>query len=454
MIKKSYLILPLLLIATVSLAQVTVIGTLTSDCPTADSIHILEHDGIALTKIKTVGLVKNADKITFRFQFQKLEKGFYFIGIDPNNVKALILGSEAEVAVKGSCAKLPTSSVESPENILFSTVFNQVQQLDQRFNQQVNVMRGAGNNVELIKKAEAEMAVVDGERRKLLNEITVKNQFLGNVIGMYTYLSYQNNKNKYNNEIEYFGNEYFKFVNLADPHYNRIPFLYDRVRQYTQTLTQVGQPNQVQEAFSNRLLAQIPQGTRTHKTVLAGIMNGYQQGNNTALFAKYGEMYLTYYGAQNTDITAQLQSQIRQAKAFAIGGEAPNFTLLQPDGSELSLHSLRGKVVLVDFWASWCGPCRKTNPEVVALYNKYKDKGFDILGVSLDRQREPWLKAIEQDGLTWHHVSDLKGWQSEAAKLYSVQSIPQTLLLDANGKIIARNLKGDELEAKLKEVLK
>ena len=125
---------------------------------------------------------------------------------------------------------------------------------------------------------------------------------------------------------------------------------------------------------------------------------------------------------------------------------------MTPDSSTFSLKQLRGKIVMIDFWASWCGPCRKENPNAVANYEKYKDKGFDILGVSLDRDIASWRKAIQADGLLWHHISDLKGWQSAHAALYSITSIPQTVLLDRDGKIIARNLRGEELGNKLKEI--
>ena len=119
----------------------------------------------------------------------------------------------------------------------------------------------------------------------------------------------------------------------------------------------------------------------------------------------------------------------------------------------MSLTDFRGKYVLVDFWASWCRPCRAENPNVVRVYNQYKDKGFEILGVSLDKSKDAWLKAIEQDKLTWKHVSDLKFWQSEAAQLYGVSSIPYTILLDPEGTIIAQNLRGASLERKLAELL-
>jgi peroxiredoxin len=137
----------------------------------------------------------------------------------------------------------------------------------------------------------------------------------------------------------------------------------------------------------------------------------------------------------------------------AVGAKAPDITLNTPEGEPLSLSSLKGKYVLIDFWASWCRPCRRENPNVVKVYNQYKDKGFEILGVSLDKNASSWNNAIAADGLTWKHVSDLKGWQSSAASLYSVSSIPQTILLDKDGKIIAKNLRGAELEKKLASIL-
>ncbi|HYG40216.1 MAG TPA: TlpA disulfide reductase family protein [Cytophagales bacterium] len=136
-----------------------------------------------------------------------------------------------------------------------------------------------------------------------------------------------------------------------------------------------------------------------------------------------------------------------------VGETAPNIILPDPDGKSISLESLRGKVVLIDFWASWCGPCRQENPNVVRVFNKYKDKGFTIYGVSLDKDRDRWLQAIEKDQLTWHHVSDLKFWNSKGAELYGVRSIPATYLIGKDGKIIAKNLRGEKLEFEIKRVL-
>jgi peroxiredoxin len=140
-------------------------------------------------------------------------------------------------------------------------------------------------------------------------------------------------------------------------------------------------------------------------------------------------------------------------KTVAIGQPAPEIALPDTTGQVVKLSSFKGKYVLVDFWAKWCGPCRQENPNVVKAFNKYKDKGFTVFGVSLDRSKGDWMQAIKQDGLTWTHVSDLKYWQSEAAKSYNITGIPFSVLLDPNGTIIAKNLRGRALDRKLEEVL-
>lgn len=154
----------------------------------------------------------------------------------------------------------------------------------------------------------------------------------------------------------------------------------------------------------------------------------------------------------NSQYTQQFVEQIESLRSLAIGRPAPDIALPNPEGDTVRLSSLKGKYVMVDFWAAWCKPCRMENPNVVRLYNKYKDKGFEIYGVSLDRTRQDWLEAIKEDNLDWKHVSDLRYFDSEAASLYNVNAIPATVLLDKEGTIIAKNLRGEALEEKLAEI--
>jgi peroxiredoxin len=148
-----------------------------------------------------------------------------------------------------------------------------------------------------------------------------------------------------------------------------------------------------------------------------------------------------------------LSDRVETMKRTAVGQPAVDFTMVDPEGTPVALSSLYGSYLLVDFWASWCGPCRRENPNVVNAFNKYHEKGFDILGVSFDKDKEKWLKAVEDDKLTWSHVSDLKGWDNAAGKLYAISSIPANILLDPEGKIIAKNLREEDLHNKLAELL-
>ena len=167
------------------------------------------------------------------------------------------------------------------------------------------------------------------------------------------------------------------------------------------------------------------------------------------------ELKASEYGKRVLGQLEILKIQKARSNSLNLGQEAPNFSAPNPDGKIISLSDIRGKVTIIDFWASWCGPCRKENPNLVKVYQKYHDKGLEIINVSLDRpgHKDKWLKAIEDDKLTWHQVSNLNYFNDPIAELYHIKSIPSTYILDASGIIVAKNLRGAALDAKIAELL-
>jgi len=194
---------------------------------------------------------------------------------------------------------------------------------------------------------------------------------------------------------------------------------------------------------------------KNHPASYVGALQVYQNFSYNPDASELETMYNSFAAnIQSSSIGKKIKATLEAAQKTAIGNTAPEFSQNDANGKAISLSSFKGKYVLVDFWASWCGPCRVENPNVVKAFQKFHSKGFDILGVSVDEKKDKWMDAIKKDNLNWHQVSDLQGWKNSVAQLYGVEGIPMNFLIDKEGKIIGKGLRGEDLEKKLAEVLK
>ncbi len=430
-------------------------GTVTS-CD-ADSIRIFKADGITLTPVAAFKVTYENGQGSFSGDFQVKEKGFYYIGPKGQGSKLLILGEDESLTLYGNCSNFQLATVgNSKINSDYATVSRQIDGFTQQFNGLIQQYRKAMKSGQGLENVAQQMVKLDERKLALLDSVQTASPFIAKVVGLRTYLSYQYYQQSgepqiYSGEPEYFAKNFFTHTDLASPIFNQLPLLHEHFKGYATTLTRIGLSAQVQRDYVIAALDGIPDGSSAEKMAVLGATAGFQ-GQGVENYIHFGRRYLEDFPKDNPQLRAQVQKQVNAAASRTIGAVAPEITMATPDGNMLNLSDLRGKVVLIDFWASWCGPCRRENPNVVRVYEKYKDKGFEILSVSLDRDKNRWLQAIQKDGLDWLHVSDLKQWKNEAAQLYGVSSIPYTVLLDREGRIIANKLRGAALEAKLAEI--
>ena len=417
-------------------------------CPAGEPMFLFQYDGMGF--IEKYSAQPDANN-KFTFNVPTSFNQYYFVGASPQKTKPIILGNEKKLYLKGNCNNMRASKMEgSPLNVEYEKAIMQIRQYQSvagNFGRQLVRQKDPIKQKAIL----AQLKKNDKEQLALYNDMKAKHPFVAKVVGTKMFLSFANNKGEYTNDLDHYINTFFNYVDLQDEELNHMPALFESFRDYTTTLVAIQFGAEKMHSILDPLLGKMKEDSQAYRYALGGIISALQQKNHPA-FVEYGKIYIDKYKAEGAPYMASLVQKVNSAKNFMIGAVAPDFEQATPEGKSMKLSDLRGKVVLVDFWASWCGPCRKENPHVVKLYDKYKSKGFDVMGVSLDKTKDRWVNAIEKDDLRWNHVSDLKGWSNVVAKQYSVSSIPHTLLLDKDGKILARNLRAKQLEIKLVEL--
>lgn len=421
-----------------------------SGCPGGLSLYTF--DGFGFRQIERIAALPEGQ--AYEFKVPAGEARFYYVGQMAEQARPVILGGEKSVVLKGTCAQLRNAEISgSAVNQDYLALQQKIEVLSNRSGQ---LMRGFAYSQDESQRSgfQEQMKALDTEKLALLDSLSGANPFLARIAALSTYLSFpNNNKGKYPTEVDYFANEFFSFADFSDKGYNHLPWLYEAFNSYTQTLCSVNLTKDAMNGLLRGILSKFPDGGPAQEMAFAGIINGLEERKHES----YGEIaqdYIQKFSAKNPGAVAAIKSGLDKALRLMVGSVAPDFGQETPDGKILKLSDLRGKYVLIDFWASWCGPCRRENPNVVRMYERYKEKGFEILGVSLDQNKDAWLNAITADGLKWLQVSDLKGWANAVAKNYEVNSIPKTILVDPKGVIVAKDLRGPSLENMLSQIFK
>ncbi len=417
-----------------------------------DSVNLYEMTGLANRVVARAG--RRMPDSAFVFRLPESDPHFYGVGLGDNAMAKIILGQEKEVTLWGNCNFMDKGrAANSPANKALENVQRQIAQ----FQSESDILRTKYYNSDGNMGGAARRPVEESinqlakSKSRFLDSLKTANPMLWRLACLYATPEYLAEKSSTTTEVDFYAKNYFRNADFSDKGFDDIPDVFNSFERFITYLAQIAAPSEKMTQAVDLQLSKIPAKSKAYRMALGGVISGLKTANGQ-LCTVYTGKYLDLYRNSSLGEVARLEYDIKKASTFMPGFEAPDLSGMTPDSSNYSLKQLRGKIVMVDFWASWCGPCRRENPNVVANYNKYKDKGFDVLGVSLDRDISAWRKAIQQDGLPWHHISDLKGWQSEHAALYSVTSIPQTLLIDRDGKIIVRNLRGEQLGDKLKEL--
>lgn len=414
-----------------------------------DSLTLYEYAGLAMRTVQRAG--RRADS-SFVFTLPRGKARIYGVGFSENGAARVILGEEPEVTLWANASYMDKArTVNSPANRAYENMRKRVEtlKLEGETHRLAYQQAQSENNNQLRNSVQARIMQHGKAKQTYLDSLRKSSPMLWHSASLMLTPDVEAEKNADaygGNQGKFLAKEYFRYANLADKGYDESPEVFTAFEAYAKILNDHA-GNEAQQ-LADAQLAKIPSGSLTARMALGGLVSGFKTAQSP-LYPVYTQRYIDTYRAQSFGEVNRIEYELRRAGAFTPGMTAPDLQGMTPDSQRISLAQFRGNYLLVDFWASWCGPCRRENPNVKAMYDKYHPKGFNIIGISLDRERGAWVKAIEADGLNWAHMSDLKGWNSEHAKIYGVTSIPQTVLLDKEGRIVARNLRGEALKEKL-----
>jgi thiol-disulfide isomerase/thioredoxin len=458
--KKIQVVISFLLLANMAFAQKVETVTLRcklDNCSVTDSLRVYRSEGLFQSFVTSAMADKNGE---FVVQVSKSKTPQYYtvgMNMEQTRLKLILLGTENEVMLTGPCFDASQTTVsKSKINEGLADAQNKMNTMKMDMGKIMAVYNRDFYTDSIRLSCEKQMLVIDKKKITLLDSLKKANPLAARVLALDTYTSFQNapKKAQFKSEIEYFASQYFQYVNFSDAEYNEMPVVFNAVRDFTSVLTmrELGLTRPQIKEYLNEAMKAIPAKSKTARYALTGAVSVFMTQQNP-LIVEFGGRYISEFPNDDPNLLAQISQVIGTMKSSMT--DVPAVDIAQTDTSNVvrKLSDLKGKVVLVDFWASWCGPCRRENPAVVALYNKYKSKGFEVFSVSLDQDRQKWIDAIAKDGLVWsNHVSDLRGWGNAAAQLYGVSSIPKTVLIDKNGIVTDHNLRGELLEKRLKEI--